>query len=100
MRVAIFIDLIDPSMGYLEYYLASELCKMGVNVCVFSFGKEDFVTTDTDSFDFKVVQSPYHFRIHRYHIPVLGSIGKVIKKVVEFKPDIIHFQPLFSPFAL
>jgi len=100
MKLAICVDDFNPRKGYVEFYLAAELSRIGVDVCVFCFGESSNISIDDASMGFRIVRIPYSLVLNGYHFPALGSIRRVLDLVAAFRPDVIHFQPLFSPLAL
>ena len=96
----ITVEQLDPSKGYLEYYLARELTKLGHKVCVFTFGWSKSVLRTMLKEGFEVVSVPHLAVVNSYHVPTLSGVACIIKFVKAEKPDIVHCQPLFSPLSL
>ena len=100
MKIVITVEQLDPSKGYLEYYLARELTKLGHKVYVFTFGWSKTLLRTMLKEGFEVVSVPHVAVANNYHIPSLSGVAYITKFVKEEKPDIIHGQPLFSPLSL
>jgi len=100
MRIVITVEEFDPSRGYLEYYLAKELAKLGHKVFVFTFGWSENVLRIMLKEGFEVVSVPHVAVVNNYHVPSLSGVAYIIKFIKVEKPDIIHCQPLFSPISL
>jgi len=100
MKIVITVEQFDPNKGYLEYYLATELTKLGHKVCVFTFGWSKTVLRTTLKEGFEVVSVPHIAVVNSYHMPSLSGVAYITKFVKTKKPDIIHCQPLFSPLSL
>ena len=100
MKIVITVEEFDPNKGYLEYYLARELTKLGHRVCVFTFGWSKSVLRTMLKEGFEVVSVPHIAVVNSYHMPSLSGVAYITNFVKEEKPDIIHCQPLFSPLSL
>jgi len=100
MKIVITVEEFNPNKGYLEYYLARELAKMGHKVYVFTFdwGKRASRTMLNEGFE--VVNVPHFAIIHGYHVPSSSGVAYIDKFIKAKKPDIIHCQPLYSPLSL
>jgi len=87
-------------MGYLEYYLARELIKLGQEVYIFTFNlsKRDLRIIHKEGF--KVIYIPYFIILNGYHLPSLSGINFIINFIKLEKPEIIHCEPLYSPLSL
>lgn len=100
MKIVITVEQLDPNKGYLEYYLAKELTKLGHNVCVFTFGWSKSVLRAMLKEGFEVISVPHIAVVNKYHMPTPSGAAYVVKFVKEEKTDIVHCQPLFSPLSL
>lgn len=100
MKIVITVEHFDPNKGYLEYYLARELTKLGHKVCIFTFGWSKSVLRTMLKEGFEVVSVPHIAIVNSYHMPSLSGVAYITKFVKVEKPDIIHCQPLFSPLSL
>jgi len=100
MKIVITVEQFDPNKGYLEYYLARELTKLGHKVCVFTFGWSKSVLRKMLEEGFEVVSVPHVAVVNSYHMPSFSGVAYITNFVKEEKPDIIHCQPLFSPLSL
>ena len=100
MKIAITVEEFDPNKGYLEYYLARELTKLGHKVCIFTFGWDKCLLRTTLNEGFDVVSVPHVAVVNNYHIPSLSGVAYIAKFVKIERPDIVHCQPLFSPLSL
>jgi len=100
MKIVITVEEFDPGKGYLEYYLARELTKLGHKVYVFTFGWSKHVLRTKLDEGFEVVSVPPIVAINGIHVPNFSVIAYVIKFIKMEKPDIIHCQPLYSPLSL
>ena len=100
MKIVITVEQFDPNKGYLEYYLARELTKLGHKVYVFTFGWSKSVLRTMLKEGFEVISVPHIAVVNKYHMPSLSDVAYITKFVKEEKPDIIHCQPLFSPLTL
>jgi glycosyltransferase involved in cell wall biosynthesis len=100
MKIVITVEEFDPSKGYLEYYLARELTKLGHRVYVFTFGWSKTLLRKMLDEGFEVISIPHIALVNNYHIPSLSGIRYVTSFIKAQKPDILHGQPLFSPLSL
>jgi len=100
MKVVITVEKFDPDKGYLEYYLAKELTKLGHKVYVFTFGWSKHILRTKLNEGFEVISVPLIVAVNGIHMPNLNGIAYVIKFIKMEKPDIIHCQPLYSPLSL
>jgi glycosyltransferase involved in cell wall biosynthesis len=100
MKIVITVEEFDPNKGYLEYYLAKELTRLGHKVSVFTFGHGDKVDKKTLTEGFEVVSLPYLTVLTPYHIPSLSAVAHILRFIKSEKPEIIHCQPLNSPLSL
>jgi glycosyltransferase involved in cell wall biosynthesis len=100
MKIVLTVEQFDPNKGYLEYYLARELTKLGHKVCVFTFGWSKSVLRTMLEEGFEVVSVPHIVVVNKYHMPSLRGVAYITNFVKKEKPDIVHCQPLFSPLSL
>ncbi|MEM3964502.1 MAG: glycosyltransferase family 4 protein [Thermofilaceae archaeon] len=101
MKIVIVVEEFDPAKGYLEYYLARELARLGHKVYLFTFSEGSRIVREAFREEkFEVIKIPYINVIDSYHIPCLKGVAYIIKFIKMEKPDIIHCQPLFSPLSL
>lgn len=100
MKIVITVEEFDPNKGYLEYYLARELTKLGHKVFVFTFGWSKSVLEMTLKEGFKVISVPYIAVMRNYHVPSFKGTAYTVKFIKTEKPDVVHCQPLFSPISL
>jgi glycosyltransferase involved in cell wall biosynthesis len=100
MKVVITTDEFDPNKGYLEYYLARELTRMGHKVYIFTFGWSKRLSRTMLREGFEVVNVPYCATIYGYYVPSFSGVAHILEFIQAEKPDIIHCQPLYSPLSL
>lgn len=100
MKVVIAVEEFDPNKGYLEYYLARELTKMGHRVYIFTFGWEKGISRTMFEEGFEVINLPHVAVVHSYHVPSLSGVAYITRFIKGEKPDIVHCQPLYSPLSL
>lgn len=98
MNILIVVEKIPQ--GYLEYSLSSQLAKLGHNVCVLTFSKKNLFFKQDVAKGFTIVYLPYLFKISNFYIPKLVNYKLVSAILKDFKPKVIHCQPLYSPLAL
>ena len=96
MKTLITVENFDPNKGYLEYYLARELTKLGNKIYVFTFGKNEKISRIGMKEGFEVINLPYLASLNGVHIPTLSGIAYIIQFVGKEKPEIVHCQPLWS----
>ena len=100
MRIVITVEEFDPNKGYLEYYLARELTKLGHKVYVFTFGGCRISRVILKE-GFEVIYIPYMLKISKsFHLPNFDGIAFVIKFLKKKRPHIIHCQPVNSPLSI
>ena len=100
MKIVITVEQLDPNKGYLEYYLAKELTKLGHKVYVFTFGWSKTALRIMLKEGFEVISLSHVAVANNYHMPTPSGVACVVKFVKAEKPDIVHCQPLFSPLSL
>jgi len=100
LKIVIVVEKFNPNKGYLEYYLARELTKLGQKVYILTFGWNRNILRKKFEEGFEMVSLPYIGIINGLHIPNLAGIIYIIKFLRREKPDIIHCQPIFSPTSL
>ncbi len=100
MRIVIAVEEFNPSKGYLEYYLARELRKLGHKVYIFTFGCGKDAARTMLNEGFEVINVPYFAVIHGYHLPSFKGIVYILNFNKAEKPNIIHCEPLDSPLSL
>jgi len=96
MKIVIFVEQFNPDKGYLEYYLARELTKLGHKIYVFTFGKNGAISRIRMREGFEVINLPYLTSLNGDYIPTLSGIAYIIQFVGKEKPEIVHCQPLCS----
>lgn len=96
MKIVIMVEEFDQNKGYLEYYLARELAKLGHEIFVFAFSKAKKISRVRMTEEFEVITFPYVALLNGQHIPTLVGLFSAIRFVKNEKPDIIHCQPLHS----
>jgi glycosyltransferase involved in cell wall biosynthesis len=99
VKAAILVESFEPNRGYIEYYLARELTKLGSEVKIFTFQNKKEIT-ESEIEGFSVVSIPSLLSIHRYSFFSVRNAYDIIKIIKKDSPDIIHSQPLFSPLSL
>ncbi|MFW9816861.1 MAG: glycosyltransferase family 4 protein [Candidatus Thorarchaeota archaeon] len=99
MKILIFVESFMPNKGYMEYYLAKELSKIGhsVNIITFGHAKESITSTEEN---IGITKIPHYFEYYSYHLPTLLGLMKVSQIIKNVKPHIILCWPLFSPLSL
>jgi len=97
LKIVIAVEQFNPNKGYLEYYLARELTKLGQKVYILTFGWSRNILRKIFEDGFEMVSLPYIGIINGLHIPNLAGIIYIVKFLRREKPDIIHCQPIFSP---
>src|SRR5450756_632205 len=100
MKIVITASEFTPSKGYLEFYLAKELTKLGHKVFIFTFGCSSRVTKTTSNEGFEVISLPHFVSVNGVQAPKLSGIAYVLRFIKKQKLDVIHCQPLFSPLSL
>ena len=100
LKIVIVVEQFNPNKGYLEYYLARELTKLGQKVYILTFGWSRNILRKIFEDGFEMVSLPYIGIINGLHIPNLAGIIYIVKFLRREKPDIIHCQPIFSPTSL
>ena len=100
MKIVITTEEFAPSMGYLEFYLAKELTKLGQKVFIFTFGRNSRVTRTNCGEGFEVIRLPHFASINGVHAPKPSGIDYVLKFIKTQKLDVVHCQPLYSPLSL
>jgi glycosyltransferase involved in cell wall biosynthesis len=100
MRIVIAVEEFDPDKGYLEYYLAKELTKLGHKVYIFTFGWSKGHSRTMLKEGFEVVNIPYFATVYGYHVPNFDGVAYILRFIKMGKPDIIHCQPLDSPLSI
>lgn len=100
MKIVIAVEEFDPEKGYLEYYLAEELTKLGHKVYIFTFGWGKDTSRTMLNEGFEVVDVPHFAVVHGYHMPSFNGVAHTLKFIKAEKPDMIHCQPLDSPLSL
>ena len=96
IKIVITVEDFDPNKGYLEYYLARELTKLGHKISVFTFGKINKISKVRMKESFEVIRLPYLALLNGQHIPTPVGIAYAIQFIRKEKPEIIHCQPLSS----
>jgi len=99
MKIAITVENFDENKGYLEYYLAKELVKLGNNVLIITFNRGKEVVERTLE-GFKVIYLPYILKVGPFHIPTLKALKYLVKVIKQSHLDVIHCQPLLSFLSL
>lgn len=100
MKIVITVEDFDPNKGYLEYYLARELTKLGHKISVFTFAKIKKILKIRTKENFEVIKLPHLALLNGQHIPTLGGIAYAIQFIREERPEIIHCQPLSSVLSI
>jgi len=100
MKIVIAVEEFDPDKGYLEYYLAKELTKLGHKVWVLTFGWGKHILRTRFVEGFEVIRIPPIATWNGLHIPCFNAIIYIVKFIKKERPDVIHCQPLFSPLSL
>jgi glycosyltransferase involved in cell wall biosynthesis len=100
MKIMLVVEQFDPNRGYLEYYLAKELVKLGHKVYILTFEWNKNILRKMTEDGFEIISLPYIGIIHGFHIPYLTGIIYLIGFLKREKLDVIHCQPVFSPISL
>lgn len=98
MNILIVIEKFQQ--GYLEYSLARQLSKLGHKVCVLTNSKSNSFFKSEVADGFTIVKLPCLFKLDGFSIPNLINYNSVSIFLKDFKPDVIHCQPLCSPLTL
>ena len=100
MKIVNTVENFDPNKGYLEYYLARELTKLGNKVYVFTFGLSKSGSRVMLEEGFEVVNVPHIAVFNGYHVPSISGIINIVRFIKVEKPNIIQCHPLYSPLSL
>jgi glycosyltransferase involved in cell wall biosynthesis len=100
LKIVIAVEEFDPTKGYLEYYLARELTKLGHKVFVLTFGLNKGLSKTLTNEGFEVITISYSTTVYGYHLPDLAGISYLFHFIGAERPDLIHCQPLDSPLSL
>ena len=99
MNIVISVEEFDPSKGYLEYYLAREMARLGHKLSVLSFRTGHSSVQRLDE-GFQLVTVPNMTSLRGYHFPSVSAIAFLARFLEGERPAIVHCQPLFSPLSL
>ena len=97
MKIAIVVEEFNSNKGYLEYYLAKELTKLGHEVFVLTFNLSKRILRTTHKEGFEVVSFPYIASANGLHIPSVRGAAYLVNFIKKERLEIIHCQPLYSP---
>jgi len=100
MKIMLVVEQFDPNKGYLEYYLARELVKLGHKVYILTFEWSKNILRKVTEDGFEIISLPYIGIMHGFHVPHPAGIIHVIGFLKREKPNIVHCQPVFSPVSL
>jgi glycosyltransferase involved in cell wall biosynthesis len=100
MKIVNTIDDFDPNKGYLEYYLARELTKLGSKVYVFTCGCSKKTTRIMLEEGFEVIIIPQIAFFKGFSVPSITGVINIVRFIKTEKPDVIQCHPLYSPLSL
>ena len=100
MKIMLVVEQFDPNRGYLEYYLARKLVKLGHKVYILTFEWNKNILRRVTEDGFEIISLPYIGIMHGFHMPYPAGIIYVIGFLKREKPNIVHCQPVFSPISL
>lgn len=96
MKIMLVAERFDPNKGYLEYYLARELVKLGHKMYILTFNEKKIFSREILKEGFEVISIPKLALIYSYYLPTLRGIRCLFNFLKVEKPDIIYCEPLGS----